>query len=236
MPREVTIPARTVLEEIFSIVDSPPTKHLTGHIGIGTMVDGVFTPKVPQKFEEFCIQDAVYDEFIAIAGLSYVDADLWPFIDRIRTNTLELRPSDNYDWDGVTGSWVPNLVKAKRKRKKEVSDLQLESSFTEIAFAGSIYDADQVARNNVLGKLAELNARDALALPQTNLVWRDFHNVTRTFASLAGFRNFLNGLTVAIVTRNTNNYLNSWEHKAAIDALLDVPSVESYIITTGWNA
>lgn len=89
MPREVTIPAATVFEEIQSLQEFPDQQLIRVIVG-KTDVDGVFI--VPQQFSEYIIKDDMYVELNSAnpswdpekpAG-TYFNQDLWHFIDIIR--------------------------------------------------------------------------------------------------------------------------------------------------------
>jgi hypothetical protein len=89
MPQEITIPAKTVYEEIQSITEFPDLKLVTVVTGI-VGADGQFV--VPQQFRVFQIQNEMYDELLSAnpswdtnkpAG-TYFNQDLWHFIDMLR--------------------------------------------------------------------------------------------------------------------------------------------------------
>lgn len=89
MPHEITIPAKTVYEEIQSITEFPDIKLVTVVTGI---VDDSGQFIVPQQFSTFQIQNEMYDELLSAnpswdpekpAG-TYFNQDLWHFIDMLR--------------------------------------------------------------------------------------------------------------------------------------------------------
>lgn len=89
MPRQVTIPAETVYEEIQSLEEFPDQQLVRVIVG-KTDSEGVFI--VPQQFTEYAISGDMYVELNSAnpswdpakpAG-TYFNDDLWHFIDIIR--------------------------------------------------------------------------------------------------------------------------------------------------------
>jgi hypothetical protein len=86
MPRQVTIPAETIYEEIQSLQEFPEEQLVTVIVGV-TDAEGVFI--VPQQFRTYQITGDMYTELNSAnpswdpakpAG-TYFNADLWHFID-----------------------------------------------------------------------------------------------------------------------------------------------------------
>ena len=86
MPRQVTIPAETIYEEIQSLQEFPEEQLVTVIVGV-TDAEGVFI--VPQQFKTYQITGDMYTELNSAnpswdpakpAGTYYND-DLWHFID-----------------------------------------------------------------------------------------------------------------------------------------------------------
>lgn len=89
MPRENTIPAKTVFEQIQSLSEFPDQKLVRVTFGL-TDENGNFI--VPQQFNNLEIRDEMYDELTSAnpswnpekpAG-TYFNDDLWHFIDLLR--------------------------------------------------------------------------------------------------------------------------------------------------------
>lgn len=89
MPREVTIPAETIYEDIQSLQEFPEDQLVRVIVGI-TDVDGTFI--VPQQYKTYEIQGDMYTELNSanpswdtekLAG-TYFNRDLWHFIDLLR--------------------------------------------------------------------------------------------------------------------------------------------------------
>lgn len=89
MPREVTIPAETVYEDIQSLQEFPDDQLVRVIVGV-TDVNGTFL--VPQQFKTYDIVGDMYTELNSAnpswdpakpAG-TYFNDDLWHFIDMLR--------------------------------------------------------------------------------------------------------------------------------------------------------
>jgi len=97
MPRVVEIPAAVVTEEIQSLNEFLPVNtNAPGHVRVvvGRMVDNEWV--VPQQFQTYEIQGAMYDQLVgdgvgwATPGKpvgTYRNEDLWHFIDMLRLAT-----------------------------------------------------------------------------------------------------------------------------------------------------
>lgn len=89
MPREITIPAQQVFEEIQSLEEFPDNKLVRIIVGI---VDSQGQFIVPQQFKEYSIKGDDYDELLSPnpswnpekPGGTYFNSDLWHFIDQQR--------------------------------------------------------------------------------------------------------------------------------------------------------
>jgi hypothetical protein len=86
MPRQITIPAETIYEEIQSLQEFPEEQLVTVIVGV-TDAKGVFI--VPQQFKTYQITGDMYTELNSAnpswdpakpAG-TYFNDDLWHFID-----------------------------------------------------------------------------------------------------------------------------------------------------------
>jgi hypothetical protein len=86
MPRQITIPAETIYEEIQSLQEFPDEQLVTVIVGV-TDAEGVFI--VPQQFKTYQITGDMYTELNSAnpswdpakpAG-TYFNEDLWHFID-----------------------------------------------------------------------------------------------------------------------------------------------------------
>ncbi len=234
MSREVTIPVKTVTEEIASISHAPG-ENIQFLVGKGTVTDGKFNFIVPQQFESYMIVQSLYQDFISAHPAGFTIDDLWDYVDILRSGADSTRPSPNYDYDGVTQAWVPNIDKAIAAAKAAVEKERIRLSNLPITYNDITIDLDDVAKSNLHGKLAKIAAAESLGQIVKNMVWRDTLNDTHTWATLAAYKGWLDGVVIAASQRNTDLYLAAWVHKAAIDALDNVPAIEAYDIFGGWN-
>lgn len=87
MSREVTIPAKTFIEEIRSYKHVYPVGGKSGHIvivvGVGEEVDGVFECSTSQELTSYVIDGKDYATFLT-ARPKFNRADLWQAIDILR--------------------------------------------------------------------------------------------------------------------------------------------------------
>ncbi len=130
-------------------------------------------------------------------------------------------PTTPARWDHAAGEWIDlrDLTQAKADRKAAI-DAEMERRKSEpIEYAGSLFDADRTARENVAGWQTQLGA--GVALPE-GFVWRDAANVDHP-ADAA----FVNGLGAAITLRGTVLYATAWALKAAVDAAMTAAEVEA---------
>ena len=89
MPRQITIPAETVYEDIQSLSEFPEQQVVRVVVGV-TDVDGVFL--VPQQFQTYEISGDMYTELNSANPSwdpskpegTYFNQDLWHFIDILR--------------------------------------------------------------------------------------------------------------------------------------------------------
>lgn len=152
----------------------------------------------------------------------------------VEVTTKPARPGINYDWDYQNKLWVGNLQAARTLIKLKIEELRAQKDNAVIVYDNKNVDADQTAKDAIITKIAELQARDAASQPEPAHIWRDADNVTHTFLTLIGYKLWLNRLMIAISTRSTGLRVVAWAHKDAILALTTVAAIESYDYTTGW--
>jgi hypothetical protein len=93
---------------------------------------------------------------------------------------------------------------------------------------GNNYDSDSVSVANITATLSIINS--GVTLPD-GFTWRTQSNVNIPYNNTQ----FIIFAT-SIFGWGEDVYIASWEIKAAVNALTDVPSVIAYDITTGWPA
>jgi hypothetical protein len=142
-----------------------------------------------------------------------------------------IQPSSNYDWDTITHTWLPNIIRAKQQKKLAIEAKREELIYSNILYDGHIFQADEYSVKNIQKKLNEIVAAEALSVPVSPMLWRDFENNNYYWNDLAVYKVWLNGFIVAIANRTTSLIVSSFIHKDAVSALTTVEDVESYNIT-----
>jgi hypothetical protein len=144
------------------------------------------------------------------------------------------KPGVHYNWDYSTKTWVGDLATAKANTKAKIIDLFKSKDNTIITYDNKQLDADQSAKDAIIKKLAELEARDAGADPEASHIWRDANNTTHSWVSLIVYKLWLKRLLIAISTRTTTLKVTAWAHKDAIEALTSVSDIENYNYEADW--
>jgi hypothetical protein len=116
----------------------------------------------------------------------------------------------------------------------KINSLREVKSTQPITYLTITYDADQTAQNNIQGKILEIQSKIALALPMTELFWKDSSNTVHIWDTKENYLVFLQNLAILIAERNTNLYAISWTKKAEVEALTTVSDVVTYNINLGW--
>jgi len=145
------------------------------------------------------------------------------------------RPSNNYEWNPTTKEWVPNLEQAKQIKRAEIDTKREELIYSNISYAGHIFQADEYSVKNIQKKLDEIAAAEALGVSVSPMLWRDFENNNYYWTDLAAYKTWLNGFIVTIADRTTSLIIASFVHKDAIGLLETVEAIESYDITINWS-
>ena len=146
-----------------------------------------------------------------------------------------IRPSDNYEWDSATNSWIGNLEKAKQMKKLQIEAKREELIYSNILYEGHIFQADEYSVKNIQKKLDEISAAEALNVSVSPMLWRDFENNNYYWTDLAIYKTWLNGFIVTIADRTTSLIIASFTHKDAVELLETVEAVEAYNHTINWN-
>lgn len=132
---------------------------------------------------------------------------------------------DSYVWE------APQGVETIRADKKAAIEAEfVRRVYEPILYDGSLFDADFTAQFNLNSKVTELAARDANAGPldPSQLIWRDFANVTHTFVDVATYKTWLNGLIILMSERATVSYMWSWQKKADLAALYTYAEIAAF--------
>ncbi len=150
------------------------------------------------------------------------------------TETLELKglqPTKYHVFNYVTHLWeAPQSIEQLKADKKAAVEAEfVRRVYAPITYDSKLLDADFNSQFNLSSKIAELAARDTgTPLPVDQLIWRDANNITHTFADLATYRAWLNGLVIAISERATVSYMWSWQKKADLDLLTTYDDIVAF--------
>lgn len=138
------------------------------------------------------------------------------------------RPTIYHEFDIEQWRWVLSpgaLSQAKTDKKNQLTHLADIIHNSPILYDNKLLDADQTARENITGKVNQLQAEIALNITSTDLVWKDANNTLHVFETVEGYMAFLQGLTIAIAARRSNLYAQIWQYKAEIDAMTAVENI-----------
>lgn len=132
-----------------------------------------------------------------------------------RANTDLWQPYMGLDLAGAI-AYKSSLVNAYREQVQDGGWM----------YAGTHYDSDPIARQNMAGTMTLVHT--GYVLP-SNFVWRASNNVNVHFDN-AGFTVFYQASCVWMEM----NYQVSWFHKAQIAQLTTIADVAKYNFTVGW--
>ena len=150
---------------------------------------------------------------------------------------IRLRPSMLHNWNPATRTWDLSRDVAIKEIKINLDKERKRRLISPILYTDKLIDADDVAQNNISGKLQEIEIRESIgiSLNTPELFWKDADNIVHTWVDQAAYKLWLQGLVVAISSRNTALYTKSWAKKAEVLALTDVNDIINYDVTTGWD-
>lgn len=149
-------------------------------------------------------------------------------------------PSFNYTLNQLTKAWVPNYDLVQAQLSRELDRERIKRNQYAIAVNGVMFDGNNTAQTNLKNKIEEVRSRLELdiGMPAELLVWRDANNTTHTWNSVTEYYAWLQSFAVALSDRGTRLYLAMWDHKAAIQALIDsetdVDQLANYNTAEGW--
>jgi hypothetical protein len=182
-----------------------------------------------------CPNENIADQLLV--GQSVVEghysADAYYFINGIATAKATI-PDDDSEWDVLSKEWIFNEPNAKQKLTRKVEREREHKDKSDIIYDGKNLQADDEARANIHGKIAEIVAAEAISTTISPLIWRCSDNIIHTWEDMLVYKAWLQGLVMAIAARSTSLYQASWTHKAAIAALDTVQEIKDYDINTGW--
>lgn len=118
--------------------------------------------------------------------------------------------------------------------KNYIEDLRRFKLNSPVIYSGFFYDADQIARENIQGKIIEIQSKQALGITTAELFWKDSTNIIHTWSTLSDYLVFLQNLAILIAERGTQLYATAWSKKAEVEALTAITEVVTYDVNAGW--
>lgn len=179
----------------------------------------------PSEWCEFQAQnngEAVHIGFAFDANEFFFDGDV-----PVRKHA---KPSEYYDWDWTSKSWLPNLDAARESKLQQVA-AELND---RLYLPCNGFDADKVSRERISGMIARLQRGDGL--PAGWVGWRDASNQQQWVTDDAS--TVLANLTVlsrAIEDREQALLVAAWQHKANIASLTSIEDILNYNVEEGWD-
>lgn len=150
----------------------------------------------------------------------------------IRTKIPD-RPTDFHIFDYTIKQWVmpdEQINLAQSDKKTQISEKMNVLRYLPILYDGKLLDANEMSQTNISGKISQLQNELALALPSTDLFWKDANNIIHTWTDAAIYLEWLQGLQVQIATRNTELYNKNWQAKTAITNMTDINEIINFSV------
>lgn len=161
-----------------------------------------------------------------------VDDDVVPagecWVNGAEIHPVPAMPSPLRNWDWVTKCWVGDLAQVQAALMDALEAERARRNDLPIGFAGVLFDANTVAKQNLGGWLSVLAAGGSLP---SGFTWRDASNAEH-LADAA----FLVGLGAAMAARGTELYRNKWSKQRHIESALTVAELDTFDMTEGWSA
>jgi hypothetical protein len=169
----------------------------------------------------------------------YVDDSLF-YINQETVTAFPSKPSQYHIWDWTSKTYTLNtqqLNLAKEKKVTEIDKLRGSKALQSVTYDNKTLDADAQAQSNINGKLQEIFAREAISLPLVSgeMFWKDTNNVIHSWSNQTDYKLWLQGLVIAISSRNTQLYSIAWTKKAEVEALTGIDDILAYDINSGWT-
>ena len=155
---------------------------------------------------------------------------------------LGAQPSPNYRIDQINKAWVPDYDRVQSQISRQLDQERHRRNQYAIEVNAVMFDGNNTAQTNLKNKLEEVHSRIELGIgmPAELLVWRDSNDQTHTWSDIESYYQFLQTYAIALADRGTRLYLTMWQHKAAIQALVDagedVEQIAAYPVDQGWDS
>ena len=151
------------------------------------------------------------------------------------------KPGEFYVMDKLNKTWIPNYEQLTQQLDRLLDKERARRNQYAVEVNSIMFDGDNTAQTNLKNKIEEVRGRLALgiAMPSELLVWRDINNQTHSWTDINNYYQFLQSYAIALAERGTRLYIKMWQHKAAIQALIDsntaVEQIQLYPIEQDWD-
>lgn len=151
------------------------------------------------------------------------------------------KPSEFYVMDKLNKTWIPNYERLTQQLAHSLDQERNRRNQYDIEVNGVMFDGNNTAQTNLKNKIEEVRGRIELGIemPAELLVWRDANNQTHSWPDINSYYQFLQTYAIALADRGTRLYIKMWQHKAAIQALIDantaVEQIAAYPVDQGWD-
>lgn len=190
--------------------------------------------------------------YTAAGDVLHVDGNTYPIAEILANHKLRLEAS----YPGPTATQRRYSI-ARQPVVKTIADYIADTSQrigehlaqlddSPLSYDGSLWQVDIKSRENVTGKIAEINSKQALGetVPLADLFWRDIANTTHTWSTVESYLAWLHGFVSTYGSRRTGIYRSAFDHKEALDAIATntaltdaqkIDAIRNYDFTTGWS-
>lgn len=154
-------------------------------------------------------------------------------------NPKSAAPTKYHKFDLSTETWVQAtelITLGKLEVKAAINALRSAKEIEPLTYDGKILDADWQARTNISDRILSISSLLSIGgtINPATLIWRDADNVTHTWTDVTTFKNWLEGIVVALEDRVTSLYVTSWNKKDEVEAITDAFALEFLVLTEGW--
>lgn len=156
-------------------------------------------------------------------------------------NSVGPKPSEWHVMNKLTKEWIPNYDGLVQYKSQLLDQERARRNQYTIEVSAAMFDGNNTAQTNLKNKIEEVRSRIELgiAMPAELLVWRDANNKTHSWPDINSYYQFLQSYAIALADRGTRLYIKMWQHKAAIQALINVNTpveqVNAYPVDQGWD-
>jgi hypothetical protein len=186
-------------------------------------------------------EDSINDQINTGEYLLEGVADIWTnYIEDGLIKLIPSKPSKYHTWDWANKIYVlsnTGISDSKLDINQLIETKRGSLALTPITYDNKTLDADTQAQSNINGKLQEIFAREAISSPLVSgeMFWKDTNNVIHSWSNQTDYKLWLQGLVIAISSRNTQLYSIAWTKKAEVEALTGIDDILAYDINSGWT-